>query len=104
MRSGPLLVRWTCSDLPTDYWWRELRPEVTDEQLRNRVEEAYLYRRGDEIVIDESISDLANLGATSEQVKEQREKLEASIPVPKRISSPTWQPSALTQQQMQQQQ
>ena len=104
MSTQPLLVRWTCSDLPTDYWWRELRPEVTDEQLRNRVEEAYLYRRGDEIVIDESISDLANLGATSEQVIEQREKLEASIPVPKRISSPTWQPSALTQQQMQQQQ
>ena len=104
MSTQPLLVRWTCSDLPTDYWWRELRPEVTDVQLRNRVEEAYLYRRDDEIVIDESISDLANLGATSEQVIEQREKLEASIPVPKRISSPTWQPSALTQQQMQQQQ
>ena len=104
MSTQPLLVRWTCSDLPTDYWWRELRPEVTDEQLRNRVEEAYLYRRGDEIVIDESISDLVNLVATSEQVIEQREKLEASIPVAKRISSPTWQPSALTQQQMQQQQ
>ena len=104
MSTQPLLVRWTCSDLPTDYWWRELRPEVTDEQLRNRVEESYLYRRGDEIVIDESISDLANLGATTEQVKEQRQKLEKSIPVPKRISSPTWQPSALTQQQMQQQQ
>ena len=104
MSTQPLLVRWTCSDLPTDYWWRELRPEVTNEQLRNRVEEAYLYRRGDEIVIDESISDLANLGATSEQVKEQREKLETSIPMPKRITSPTWQPSALSQQQAQQQQ
>ena len=75
MSTQPLLVRWTCSDLPTDYWWRELRPVVTDEQLRNRVEEAYLYRRGDEIVIVESISDLANLGATTEQVKEQRESL-----------------------------
>ena len=90
MSTQPLRVRWTCSDLPTDFWWRELRPEVTDKQLRNRVEEAYIYRQFDKIVVDESISNLENFGATSEQVKEQREKLEASIPTPKRRNSPTY--------------
>ena len=52
MSTQPLRVRFTCSDLPTDFWWRELRPDVTDAQLQNRVEEAYLFRHGDELIVD----------------------------------------------------
>ena len=88
MSTEPLGVRWTCSDLPTDFWWRELRPEVTDVQLQNRVEECYLYRQGDELVIDESVSDLAKLGCTADGVKRLSERVEAAIPVPKRLKSP----------------
>ena len=51
MSTLPLPVRWTCSDLPTDFWWRELRPDVTGEQLNNRVEEFYLYRSSDEMIM-----------------------------------------------------
>ena len=102
MSTQPLRVRWTCSDLPTDFWWRELRPDVTDEQLKNRVEEFYLYRRGDELVMDQTIANMARLGFEADVIEEQRIKKEASLPVPKRITSPTWQPSALSQQQMQQ--
>ena len=102
MSTQPLRVRWTCSDLPTDFWWRELRPDVTDEQLKNRVEEFYLYRRGDELVMDQTIANMARLGFEADVIEEQRKKKEASLPVPKRITSPTWQPSALSQQQMQQ--
>ena len=102
MSTQPLRVRWTCSDLPTDFWWRELRPDVTDEQLKNRVEEFYLYRRGDELVMDQTIANMARLGFEADVIDEQRKKKEASLPVPKRITSPTWQPSALSQQQMQQ--
>ena len=102
MSTQPLRVRWTCSDLPTDFWWRELRPDVTDEQLKNRVEEFYLYRRGDELVMDQTIANMARLGFQADVIEEQRIKKEASLPVPKRITSPTWQPSALSQQQMQQ--
>ena len=104
MSTQPLRVRWTCSDLPTDFWWRELRPDVTDEQLKNRVEEFYLYRRGDELVMDQTIANMARLGFEADVIEEQRKKKEASLPVPERITSPTWQPSALSQQQMQQQQ
>lgn len=106
MSTEPLRVRWTCSDLPTDHWWRELRPEVTDAQLQNRVEEVYLYRRGDELVVDQSLYDLAILGGTEDSIKRLREKVEAAIPLPKRLISPAWQPASLTkrQQQMQQQQ
>ncbi len=102
MSTQPLRVRWTCSDLPTDFWWRELRPDVTDEQLKNRVDEFYLYRRGDELVMDQTIANMARLGFEADVIEEQRIKKEASLPVPKRITSPTWQPSALSQQQMQQ--
>ena len=102
MSTQPLRVRWTCSDLPTDFWWRELRPDVTDEQLKNRVEEFYLYRRGDELVMDQTIANMARLGFEADVIEEHRIKKEASLPVPKRITSPTWQPSALSQQQMQQ--
>ena len=90
MSTQPLRVGFTCSDLPTDFWWRELRPEVTDEQLHNRCEEVYLYRQGDEIVIDQSVSDLATLGGTADDIKKLRERVEAAIPVPKRIKSPVW--------------
>ena len=91
MSTEPLRLRWTCSDLPTDFWWRELRPEVTDVQLQNHVEECYLYRQGDELVIDESVSDLAKLGGTADDIKKLRERVEAAIPVPKRLKSPVWQ-------------
>ena len=94
MSTKPLRIRFTCADLPTEFWWRELRPEVTDEQLRNQVEEAYIYRRDDEIIMDESLSSLEVLGATAEQIQEQREQLESSIPVPKRIKSPVWKETA----------
>jgi DNA invertase Pin-like site-specific DNA recombinase len=90
MSTQPLRVRFTCSDLPTDHWWRELRPEVTDEQLLNSIDDVYLYRRGDDCVVDQTIQDLAELRATPQQITEQREKLESSIPVPKRIKSPTF--------------
>ena len=79
-----------------------MRPDVTDEQLKNRVEEFYLYRRGDELVMDQTIANMARLGFQADVIEEQRIKKEASLPVPKRITSPTWQPSALSQQQMQQ--
>ena len=106
MSTQPLRVRFTCSDLPTDFWWRELRPEVTDEQLQNRVEEVYLFRHGDELIVDESVSDLAKLGGTADDINKLTERVEAAIPTPVRIKSPVWQPAALTQrqQQMQQQQ
>ena len=94
MSTKPLRIRFTCADLPTEFWWRELRAEITDEQLRNRVEEAYIYRKGNEIIMDERLSSLDVLGATAEQIQEQREKLEASIPAPKRIKSPVWKETA----------
>ena len=106
MSTHPLRVRFTCSDLPTDFWWRELRPEVTDAQLQNRVEEVYLFRHGDELIVDESVSDLAKLGGKADDINKLRERGEAAIPTPVRIKSQVWQPAALTQrqQQMQQQQ
>lgn len=104
MSTQPLRVRFTCSDLPTDFWWRELRPDVTDEQLQNRVEEVYLYRHGNELIVDESVSDLAKLGGAADDIKKLRERVEAAIPTPVRIKSPVWQPAALTQRQQQAQQ
>lgn len=89
MSTNPVRVRITLKDLPTDRWWHELRPEVTDKQLLNSIDDVYLYRRGNDCVIDQTIQDLAELGATTQQVTEQREKLECSIPTPKRIKSPT---------------
>jgi DNA invertase Pin-like site-specific DNA recombinase len=103
MSTQPLRVRFTCSDLlPSDFRW--LPSSMTEEQLRNTLEEFYVFRRGDEIVMDQAITNMARLGLETDVIEEQRKKKEASIPVPKRITSPTWQPSALTQQQMQQQQ
>ena len=99
MSTQPLRVRFTCSDLPTDFWWRELRPEVTDAQLQNRVEEVYLFRQGDELIVDESVSDLAKLGGTADDINKLRERVEAAIPTPVRIKSPVWQPASVTQQQ-----
>ena len=99
MSTQPLRVLFTCSDLPTDFWWRELRPEVTDAQLQNRVEEVYLFRQGDELIIDESVSDLAKLGGTADDINKLRERVEAAIPTPVRIKSPVWQPASVTQQQ-----
>ena len=64
---------------------------MTDAQLQNRVEEVYLYRQWDELVIDESVSDLAKLGGTADDIKKLRERVEAAIPVPKRLKSPAWQ-------------
>lgn len=90
MSTNPVRIRITLKDLPTDHWWRELRPEVTDKQLLNSIDDVYLYRQGDDFVIDQTIQDMAELGATAQQVKEQREKLEARIPTPKRIKSPTY--------------
>ena len=54
--------------------------------------------------MDQAIANMARLGFETDVNEEQLKKKEASIPVPKRITSQTWQPSALTQQQMQQQQ
>ena len=71
--------------------WRELRPEVTDIQLQNRVEECYLFIQGDEFVIDKSVCDLAELGGTADDIKKLRERVEAAVPVPKRLKSPVWQ-------------
>ena len=103
MSTQPLRVRFTCSDLLlSDYRW--LPSSMTEEQLRNTLEEFYVFRRGDEIVMDQAITNMARLGLETDVIEEQRKKKEASIPVPKRITSPTWQPSALSQQQMQQQQ
>ena len=99
MSTQPLRVLFTCSDLPTDFWWRELRPEVTDAQLQNRVEEVYLFRQGDELIVDESVSDLAKLGGTADDINKLRERVEAAIPTPVRIKSPAWQPASVTQQQ-----
>ena len=104
MSTQPLRVRFTCSDLATDFWWRELRPEVTDAQLQNRVEEVYLFRQGDELIVDESLSDLAKLGGTADDINKLRERVEAAIPTPVRIKSPVWQPAALTQRHQQAQQ
>ena len=101
MSTQPLRVRFTCSDLPTNFWWRELRPEVTDAQLQNRVEEAYLFHRGNELIVDQSVSDLAKLGGTADDIKKLRERVESAIPTPVRIKSPVWQPAALTQRQQQ---
>ena len=103
MSTQPLRVRFTCSDLLlSDFRW--LPSSMTEEQLRNTLEEFYVFRRGDEIVMDRAITNMARLGFETDVIEEQRKKKEASIPVPKRIKSPTWQPSALSQQQMQQQQ
>ena len=103
MSTQPLRVRFTCSDLLlSNYRW--LPSSMTEEQLRNTLEEFYVFRRGDEIVMDRAITNMARLGFETDVIEEQRKKKEASIPVPKRIKSPTWQPSALSQQQMQQQQ
>ena len=104
MSTQPLRVRFTCSDLPTNFWWRELRPGVTDAQLQNRIEEAYLFRHGNELIVDESVFDLAKLGGTADDIKKLRERVEAAIPKPVRIKSPVWQPAALTQRQQQMQQ
>lgn len=90
MNTNPVRVRITLKDLPIDHWWREIRPDVTDKQLLNSIDDVYLYRRGDDCVIDQTIQDLAELRATPQQITEQREKLESSIPVPKRIKSPTF--------------
>ena len=105
MSTQPLRVRFTCSDLlPTDFRW--LPSSMTEEQLKNTLEEFYVFRRGDEIVMDQAITNMARLGFDPEVIAAQRQKKEASIPVPKRIPSPVWQPEAFTkrQQQMQQQQ
>ena len=105
MSTQPLRVRFTCSDLlPTDFRW--LPSSMTEEQLKNTLEEFYVFRRGDEIVMDQAITNMARLGFDPEVIAAQRQKKEASIPVPKRIPSPVWQPAAPTkrQQQMQQQQ
>ena len=105
MSTQPLRVRFTCSDLlPTDFRW--LPSSMTEEQLKNTLEEFYVFRRGDEIVMDQEITNMARLGFDPEVITAQRQKKEASIPVPKRIPSPVWQPAAPTkrQQQMQQQQ
>ena len=64
---------------------------MTDAQLQNRVEEVYLYRQWDELVIDESVSDLAKFGGTADDIKKLRERVEAAIPGPKRLKSPVWQ-------------
>ena len=79
---------------------------MTDAQLQNRVEEVYIFRHGEELIIDESVSDLAKLGGTADDISKLRERVEAAIPTPVRIKSPVWQPASLTkcQQQMQQQQ
>ena len=105
MSTQPLRVRFTCSDLlPTDFRW--LPSSITEEQLKNTLEEFYVFRRGDEIVMDQAITNMARLGFDPELIAALRQEKEASIPVPKRIPSPVWQPAALTkrQQQMQQQQ
>ena len=105
MSTQPLRVRFTCSDLlPTDFRW--LPSSMTEQQLKNTLEEFYVFRRGDEIVMDQAITNMARLGFDPEVIAAQRQKKEASIPVPKRIPSPVWQPAAPTkrQQQMQQQQ
>ena len=56
--------------------------------------------------MDQTITNMARLGFEPEVIEEQKKKLEASISVPKRITSPTWEPATPTkrQQQMQQQQ
>ena len=105
MSTQPLRLRFTCSDLlPTDFRW--LPSSITEEQVKNHLEEFYVFRRGDEIVMDQEITNMARLGFDPEVITAQRQKKEASIPVPKRIPSPVWQPAAPTkrQQQMQQQQ
>ena len=105
MSTQPLRVRFTCPDLlPTDFRW--LPSSITEEQLKNTLEEFYVFRRGDEIVMDQAITNMARLGFDPELIAALRQEKEASIPVPKRIPSPVWQPAALTkrQQQMQQQQ
>ena len=105
MSTQPLRLRFICSDLlPTDFRW--LPSSVTEEQLNNRLEEFYVFRREDEIVMDQAITNMARLGFGPEVIAAQRQKMEASIPVPKRIPSPVWQPAAPTkrQQQMQRQQ
>ena len=65
---------------------------MTDAQLQNCVEEVYLFRHGDELIIDESVSDLAKLGGTVDDIKKLRERVEAAIPKPVRIKSPVWRP------------
>ena len=105
MSTQPLRVRFTCSDLlPTDFRW--LPSSITEEQLKNTLEEFYVFRRGDEIVMDQAITNMARLGFDPELIAALRQEKEASIPVSKRIPSPVWQPAAPTkrQQQMQQQQ
>ena len=105
MSTQPLRLRFTCSDLlPTDFRW--LPSSITGEQVKNHLEEFYVFRRGDDIVMDQEITNMARLGFDPEVITAQRQKKEASIPVPKRIQSPVWQPAAPTkrQQQMQQQQ
>ena len=100
MSTQPLRVRFTCSDLlPTDFRW--LPSSMTEEQLKNTLEEFYVFRRGDEIVMDQAITNMARLGFDPEVIAAQRQKKEASIPVPKRIPSPVWKPTAPTQRQQQ---
>ena len=105
MSTQPLRLRFTCSDLlPTDFRW--LSSSKTEEQVKNHLEEFYVFRRGDEIVMDQEITNMARLGFDPEVITAQRRKKEASISVPKRIPSPVWLPAAPTkrQHQMQQQQ
>ena len=90
MSTNPVHVRITLKDLPIDHGWRELRPDVNDKQLLNSIDDVYLYRQGDDFVVDQTVQDIAELGATRQQVKEQREKLEALIPTPKRLNYPTY--------------
>ena len=74
--------------------------------MKNTLEELYVFRQGDRIVMDQAITNMARLGFDPEVITAQRQKKEASISVPKRIPSPVWQPAAPTkrQQQIQQQQ
>ena len=101
MSTQPLRVRFTCSDLPAylPSNWRELRPEVIDALVLDRFEEAYLFRNGDELIVDATVSDLAKLGGTADDINKLRERVEAAIPTPVRIKSPVWQPASVTQQQ-----
>ena len=51
------------------------------------------------MIVDTTVSDLAKLGGTADDIKELRERVEAAIPPPVRIKSPVWQPATLTKHQ-----
>ena len=73
MSTQPLRVRFTCSDLlPTDFQW--LPSSMTEEQLKNTLEEFYVIRRGDEIVMDQAITNMVRLGFDPEVIAAQRQK------------------------------